>query len=557
MTVFLENKLIKMQVLKTFRMLGLHNRLAFYSLALIVVQTLVMGVVSLFYLESELESQIGKRAMAVAVSVSHAATIKQGLLEQDSASIQQYVESVRSEIGARFIVVGDVNGVRFSHPDSHKIGKVMVGGDNSRALLQGEAYISKAFGTLGMSLRAKHPVFSATGNIIGIVSVGYLEEDIGKVIQGYEATLLSIFLVILSGGIFLTIYSAKRYNDDIFGMAPEEIARTYTERKAVLESIVEGVLVLNVAGQVNSVNQVALDVLGVEDEAHILGQEFVNFLPNHKFLFAKEAQDSWRDIEVDANHKTLIMAKTPLLINGENCGVVVSFRLKDDIVVLSRKLSQIQQFSTMLRVQTHEYSNKLNTIGGLIQIGSVDEALELIVKESSGYQSLIEFLIKAVPDPILAGLILGKYNVASESGVEFVIDREGSLSAVPKHIPQEKLVTILGNLIDNAFEASAANTQRAPRVTLSMTDIGQDIIFEITDSGTGITDEVKENMFSLGETSKTNPGHGIGMYLVKNNIEQLGASLSITEEKTGGSVFTVYIPKKNGTSKNKAGVADE
>jgi len=131
------------------------------------------------------------------------------------------------------------------------------------------------------------------------------------------------------------------------------------------------------------------------------------------------------------------------------------------------------------------------------------------------------------------------------------------LSAVPKHIPQEKLVTILGNLIDNAFEASAANTQRAPRVTLSMTDIGQDIIFEITDSGTGITDEVKENMFSLGETSKTNPGHGIGMYLVKNNIEQLGASLSITEEKTGGSVFTVYIPKKNGTSKNKAGVADE
>ncbi len=540
-------------------MLGLHNRLAFYSLALIVVQTLVMGVVSLFYLESELESQIGKRAMAVAVSVSHSAIIKNGLLQQDSNSIQKYVESVRSEIGARFIVVGDVNGVRYSHPDSHKIGKVMVGGDSSRALLQGESYISRAFGTLGMSLRAKHPVFSDTGNIIGIVSVGYLEEDIGQVIQGYEATLLSIFLVILSGGIFLTIYSAKRYNDDIFGMAPEEIARTYTERNAVLESIAEGVLVLNEQGVVSSVNPVALDVLGVKDESEILDKAFSDFLPNHNFLFAINTQDSWRDIEVETNNKTLIMSKTPLLIKGERSGVVLSFHLKDEIVVLSRKLSQIEQFSTMLRVQTHEYSNKLNTIGGLIQIGSVDEALDLIFKESSGYQSLIEFLIKAVPDPILAGLILGKYNVASESGVEFVIDREGSLSTVPEHIPQERVVTILGNLIDNAFDASIANTQRAPRVTLSMTDIGQDIIFEITDSGTGISDEVKENMFTLGETSKSSPGHGIGMYLVKNNIEQLGASLSITEEKTGGSVFTVYIPKTDGAkgSKHNAGVADE
>jgi two-component system CitB family sensor kinase/two-component system sensor histidine kinase DcuS len=221
------------------------------------------------------------------------------------------------------------------------------------------------------------------------------------------------------------------------------------------------------------------------------------------------------------------------------------FRLKDDIEELSQKLSQVQQFSTMLRVQTHEYSNKLNTIGGLIQIGSIDEALDLITSESSGYQQLIAFLIRTIPDPILAGLILGKYDVAKERNIEFIIDTDSSLTELPERIPREKLVTILGNLIENAFEASSSNTNSVPKVLLSMTDIGPDLIFEIEDSGNGLNDQQINNIFTLGETTKTDMGHGIGMYLVKSCLKQIGGSLSITKAKTGGMIMTVYIPKLN------------
>lgn len=276
----------------------------------------------------------------------------------------------------------------------------------------------------------------------------------------------------------------------------------------------------------------------------MIGQSLSELLPGYQFLFADNSQQSWRDIEVEANQQTLIMTKTPLIITGKNRGVVLTFRLKDDIVVLSQKLSQVEQFSKMLREQTHEYSNKLNTISGLLEIGSIDKALEIIVRESSGYQEIIEFLMRTVPDPILAGLILGKYHAAKERNIDFVIDKEGSLTKVNDSVSRQKLVTILGNLIDNAFEASLNNMPVLPRVQLSMTDIGADLIFEIEDSGNGIDDEVLQNIFSIGKTTKSDMGHGIGMYLVKNCLDQLGGTLSISSAKNGGTIMTVYIPNK-------------
>jgi len=534
-----------MVIISTFKKLGLHNRLAFFSLCLIVLQTVGLGLVASHYLQTNLEDQMGQRALAVAQSLESSTTIRRGLKTKNSDLIQAYIEPIRIKTGARFIVVGDVNGIRYSHPDPKKLGKKMVGGDNKRALISGHAYTSKAKGSLGVSLRGKCPIRTETGEIIGVISVGYLEEDISLVLGKFNTTFYYAVVVILFTGIFLTIYIAKRYRDDIFGLEPEEIARTYTERKAVLASILEAIIVTNELGIITSINPAALKLLGDIESDSVVGHNIEKLLPVFSLL---DDGESCRDIEVEINDQNMILTKTPLKINLMDRGVVLTFRLKDEIVVLSKKLSQVQQFSTMLQVQTHEYSNKLNTIGGLIQIGSVDEALELITSESSGYQKLIEFLVNTVPDPTLAGFILGKYNVARERNIILEIEPDSSLNDVPEHLPREKLVTILGNLIDNAFDASLENKQTMggqiyPIVKLHMTDIGNDLIFEIEDSGSGINIEVKDKIFSLGQTTKENMGHGIGMYLVKNCLNQLNGSISITQAQHGGTIMTVYIPK--------------
>jgi two-component system CitB family sensor kinase/two-component system sensor histidine kinase DcuS len=533
------------RLLTMMKKIGLHNKLALFSLSLIVLQVAVLGFFSIKYLQQSLEKQIGYTALSISQSLANSHEIRQGLIKQDSASIQKYVENIRQRINARFIVVGDKQSIRYSHPDPNKIGKKMLGDDNNRALQFGDSYTSKAVGSLGFSLRGKSPILSDKGDIIGLISVGYLDSDISVVVDKLKYTFYSVFGFVLLTGAFLTLYIAKRYRDEIFGLEPEEIARTYSEHKAVFASILAGIVVIDEFGVVTSINPGALKILGGIDSNNIIGFSIAELLPEYGFLFSEKSQQSWQDIEVEANNHTLIMAKTPLIIAGAHRGVVVTFRLKDDIVVLSQKLSQVQQFSTMLRVQTHEYSNKLNTIGGLIQIGSIDEALDLITNENSDYQQLIAFLIRTVPDPVLAGLILGKYDVAKERNIEFIIDTDSTLSEVPSRIPREKLVTVLGNLIDNAFDASITNKQRSPRVLLSMTDIGPDLIFEIEDSGNGINDQLIKNIFTLGETTKSDMGHGIGMYLVSSCLKQIGGSLSITKAKSGSMIMTVYIPKLN------------
>jgi len=222
---------------------------------------------------------------------------------------------------------------------------------------------------------------------------------------------------------------------------------------------------------------------------------------------------------------------------------VASFRPKDELDVLSRKLSHLQEYSEILRAQTHEYSNKLYTIAGLIQIGALQEALELVMTEVSGYQELIQALAEAVPDPVVAGLILGKFNRARELKIRFRFDPESSLRDLPNEIEREHLVTILGNLLDNAFEA-VRESAGEPEVRLFLTDLGAELILEVEDSGPGIAPEVAETLFAKGISTRNGLGRGMGLHLLEQALRSLGGQISFGRGELGGALFVVSIPKQ-------------
>jgi two-component system CitB family sensor kinase/two-component system sensor histidine kinase DcuS len=224
---------------------------------------------------------------------------------------------------------------------------------------------------------------------------------------------------------------------------------------------------------------------------------------------------------------------------------VASFRRKDELDLLAAELSRVQEYSELLRVQTHEYSNKLHTIAGLIQIEAYREALDLVVTESSGYEDFIRFLGEAVPHPVIAAIILGKYNRAKELRVNFDIDRESTLVDMPKWISQEKVVTILGNLLDNAFEAALQRPPGLRTVEMSFTDLGNDIVFEIEDSGPGVFVDEQEHIFEKGVSSKGPGRRGVGLFLVRKRIEELGGQIMVSRGGLGGALFTVVIPKES------------
>lgn len=522
---------------------SLQTRMILLVCLLVLSLTLVAGGMYTAMIGDVLEEQIGKRALQVSKTVAQIPLVREKISKpHPDGTLQHLAEKIRRETGAEFIVIGNRDSIRFSHPKADRLGKRMVGGDNVQALEHGQSYISQAVGTLGPSIRGKVPIFAQDGKVIGVVSVGYLLEDVQGIVRThqYKVGLLVGALMLL--GVFGAISISGRFKKAIFGLEPEQIARLFTERATIIESIREGIVAIDRDARVTVINRVAIDSLGKQQEDEVIGQHISKVLPGAKLTQILSGGKQRVDQELSVGDATMIINTVPMFAKNTIIGAVASFRRKDELDILVKQLSQVKEYSEMLRAQTHEYSNKLHTIAGLIQIDHQKEALELIGRESAGYQGLIAFLAKAVPHPVLAAFIIGKYNHAQELRINLEIDPDSQLVDVPGDLNREKVLTILGNLLDNAFDA-VQNGQPTPLVKISMTDAGNDLVFEIEDSGAGIPADQSEAIFARGFTTKQ-VDRGQGLYLVKRALQDLHGQITLADSDLGGALFSVFIPKR-------------
>ena len=520
---------------------SLGTRMLLLMMGLLILLVGATGFIGNQVITGILNEYIGRAALNVSKTVSLTGVVQQGLKKMEPEEIQLDAENVRKATGASFVVVGDHEGKRYSHPVPERIGKYMVGGDNAQALVHGQSYISRAVGTLGPSLRGKVPIFSSAGEIIGVVSVGYLIETVQDVIQPYQQRLLLWILGLFGVGALGTWLIAREVKRSIFGLEPYEIAALYRERTALLESIREGIIAINEQGEVTVMNQQAAQILGFTPEDAV-GKPIVKLLPETRMLEVLKTGRGEYDQEMMIKEEEVIVNRVPILEKEHVSGVVSSFRRAQDIDRLVQELTSIREYSQALRAQTHEYSNKLHTLAGLIQIGATKEALELIGRESSGYNALLRQLSDQIQDPFLSAIIVGKYHRAMELKTELALDPESWMSNIGHSSRSEKIVTILGNLLENALEASASSGEQK-KVCLSMTDVGNELIFEVEDSGSGISEDQQKSIFDEGFTTKTGTGRGIGLQLVQKNLIQLEGHLTVGESSLGGARFTAYIPK--------------
>ena len=531
--------------MKLLRHLSLQSKMIIFIVALVLFQIGVMGFVSTNLIDTILEDQLGKRVLDVSQTIATMPEVARLLEEQDpDGKLQVVAEAIRVKTGAQFVVIGDRQGKRYSHPDPEKIGKTMVGGDNDQALEKGKAYTSKAVGTLGLSLRGKVPIFDANKNIIGIVSVGYLEENIHQMIVSRRANIITTNIILVILGVLIAVLLARSFKRAIFGLEPHEIGRMFKERSAILGAVREGIVAINKDGYITMINRAAKKTLGLSPDQDYLDQRIESVVPETGILDVLRTGESQLDWEHRVGDKEIIVNRVPIWHDEKVIGVVSSFRDKDELYTLAQELSQVQEYSEMLKHQTHEYSNKLHTISGLIQLEAYDKAIELISSETSGYQDLLQFLVSAVPDPLVAGCILGKYNRAKELNIQLNVDRHSNFTDVPEWVNKEKIVTVLGNLLDNAYQAVAPLPEDKRVVNLSLTDLGNDLIFEVEDSGDGISEDVAGHIYEKGVSTSDKKGKGIGLYLVKDVLSYINGQITVNKSDLGGVLFTVYIPKR-------------
>lgn len=522
---------------------SLQTKILVLVLSLVFLIIITLTATFSYFEAKEIEEQKGETALKISKTISFMPEIINAIEKNDPAEvIQPIAERIREQIDAEFIVVGNEDGIRYSHPEPERIGEEMVGGDNYRALTEGEYYISRADGSLGPSLRGKSPIVDENNEIIGIVSVGFLIKDIKEqMLQDVISVTwksIIVFVIAIVGSIML----ARNIRKDTMGLEPYQIAKLYTERDAILQSIKEGILSYDESGRITMMNHTAEKLLNVHGDFKHLKIEAL--LPSAPLYHVFKTEKPQMDQEVSLENKTLIVNQTPIFHNNEVREVVASFRDKTEFEQMVNTISEVQRYSEDLRAQTHEYTNKLYVLSSLLQLGEYDEAVHMIQNETTNFALKNRVLVNQIEDTKVQAVILGKMGKASEKKIEFDIDTNSSLKTLPSHIQLTQLIVIIGNLVDNAFEA-VINNKNNRTVTFFATDLGKDIIFEVHDNGTGINDENKALLFRRGYTEKeSNEQRGFGLANVNESVTQLGGMVEVQSEIGEGSVFTIYLPKE-------------
>ncbi|MEH7548836.1 sensor histidine kinase [Neobacillus vireti] len=526
----------------------LHTKLMLGISILIIIMGTIIEFTFKHIMESNLKHEIGTKALSVAQTIANMPDVQGAFtLDNPSAHIQPIAENIRKQVGAEFIVVGNRNEIRYSHPNPDRIGQKMVGGDNG-LVFKGESVISESTGTLGPSLRGKAPIFSG-GKVIGVVSVGYLQTDIQREVSKLQQKIFVATLIILAGSLIAAILISLNIKRAIFGLEPKEIAWMYQEKHAILESIHEGIIAIDTDSRITVVNETAHSILGVPNEVLLRGKRIETVLENTQLYEVVKSGKAEYDQEIIINGDVYLANRIPIFNKKRDViGAVASFRNKSELANLLKELSHIKAYAEGLRAQTHEYSNRLYTLLGLIQLGSYKEAIDFISKEVDVAQGFIQFLMKEIPDPIIAGFILGKVSLASELKINLTIDRGSSFKDVPAEINRDMLVTIIGNLVNNAFEAVRECQKDEKRVTLFLTDLGKELIIEVEDNGVGMASRIQDQIFKPGfSTKKTSSNSGIGLSLAQKAIHDLGGYLTFSSTMGEGTIFTVAIPKSRGS----------
>lgn len=499
------------------------------QIAIVVASIVAAGVLSFWLAREQLVGQYQERALALARVVATTPEIVDAYADADpSRRIQPIAEAIRRSSGASFVVVTDKGGIRYSHPNPERIGE-RVSTDPSSAL-GGQEFVGVERGTLGVSVRAKVPVVDRGGAVIGIVSLGFLEEELASDLAATVPFIAGSVLLALALGLTGSVAVARRLRRQTFDLGPREIAGLLEQREAMLHGVREGVLATDGAGRITLVNDEARRLLGLDASAD--GRAIAEVIPAGRVRDAL-TQEGAPDQVVLAGDRVLVTNRMPVVVRGAQAGAVVTLRDRTELEGVLRELDSVKGLAHALRAQTHEFSNKLHTVAGLVELGRYREAVRFITETALVHQELVDLIQARIGEPVVAALLLAKAAVASERGVQFRIADDAHLTADAGDA--RDLVTVIGNLVDNAIEAVAPSrgwVEVSVRGGLPGVDV------RVRDSGPGVDPAMVDEIFREGATSKQ--GHfGIGLALVGQVTRRRGGWVRVT--KDGGAMFTAFL----------------
>jgi two-component system CitB family sensor kinase len=523
------------------------------QLAVVVVTLLAGFGMFVQATRHELDEQFQRRALAIAQATANVPQVQQEMAAGDpDHQVAALAEQLRASTGAAYIVVVDRAGIRHSHPNPELIGRPI---DSPLVGLSGvsETRINET-GSLGRSANGVTPLRAPDGTIIGEVSAGILETRVSQEVVHQLPTLLLYAGLALLLGIAASLVLARRLKRRTFGLELHELATLLQEREAMLHGIREGVVTTDPAGRISLVNDEAQRLLELMPSA--IGRPLDDILPPGRLrdLLAGRAPAE-DDGTVLTDHRCLTVTRMAVTHGGRPLGAVATLRDRTELVELMRELDGVRNFAEALRAQQHEHANRMHSLVGLLELGREQEASEYLAEISSAGPALAERLLERLGNPAVVALLLAKVTIAGERAVTLSVEVDDGLDVALRELSvgEGPLVTVVGNLVDNALDAVAGRP--GGRIEVRFARDGDGVELAVQDNGPGI-DPAAGDVFADGVSTKParqGVHRGLGLALVRRLVVAAGGRISVSDDP--GAHFRVWLPLAAGGGNGAGGAA--
>lgn len=520
-----------------------------FVLQVFVVVAVVLAGASLAWYDARRSTEENARGKVVAVATTLAAqpAVRDELGAADrSSALQPLSERVRTDAGVAFVTIMDPDGLRRTHPDPSQIGKRFVG--HTEAARAGHVLTETYTGTLGPSVRAVVPVLDDQHRLRGLVAVGIAVRVVTAELRDQVIVLLGIAAAALVLGGLATYGVSARLRRHTHGLRADELSRMYDYHDTILHAVHEGLLLLSPDGRVILCNDGAAVLLSLERSEAVEGCRVTELGLPDSLAETMESGRAVRD-EICLTEDRVLLVNTSRIRSGDrDLGSVVTMRDHTELQALTGERDSMHGFSEALRARAHESANRLHTVVSLVELGRSEEAVAFATAELELAQRLTDEVVGAVSEPVLAAVLLGKTAEADERGVEVVLGTGTDADAdVVDGVRSRDLVTVLGNLMDNAVESTLEGTreQQPPKVVVTVRSESGALVIRVADNGRGVDPEMIRRIFDRGWSTKDEQpaaggGRGLGLALVGQAVRRYGGHVEV--EDAGGAVFTVRIP---------------
>jgi two-component system sensor histidine kinase DctS len=488
------------------------------------------------------DEELGQRLQVTARTIAQLPSVINGLTDPNlRADINNIVDRLRIIHNVDYIVVMDMNGVRWSHPTSSQIGLPSKGTDEASAFAE-HTYISRAKGERGMALRAFVPIMNEQHEQIGVALVGKLLPRLIDIIGDMRGQIYITLLLTLLFGVWGSWMLSRHIKQQMFELEPQEIAQLLVERTATFNAMQEGVIAIDSQEQITVFNDKAKQMLHIDGE--VIGHPIQEVLPNTRLAEILKLNEPVDNQDLQVGPGLILSNRVPIRVANKTVGALAIFQDRTEVTKIAEELTGVKEFVNALRVQNHEYMNKLHTIGGLIQLDHKEKALDYLFETMESQKEISSFLSQSIMNENVAGLLLGKITRGKELGIEVRIDRQSRLKEFPEHLDQHDVVVLVGNLIENAFDA-LANKKADKEIFVSFEQDHEVFSLLVEDNGSGMDERTKQHLFERGFSTKLGESRGIGLYLVYSIVQNSGGHIKVDSVLGEGTSFMLTFPMED------------